>query len=303
MSSSLTPTSAPHAIPFNSRHLYGAADKCIYCGALISDGKLGDEHIIPTSFGGNLILPRASCRVCERITSKIEDHCLKGLLSTARPHLGIRGRQKKSGLTRGPVYVERAGRVETTSAHVTQHPGMLLMPLMPFPTAMLGQAPPDKGDGPVAVRIAMRPMTSDVAERAAPFTSGGGKVTLTKGLSAIECYRFIAKIAHAFACATLGVDSFRPYLLNLIRGQQPMFADYFVGSAMANDPPGKHLHELSFVPPIRLPFSELLVARVRLFSNLDMPTHFAVVGERALPDFQMLRAPGVIVTNVEAGAG
>jgi 5-methylcytosine-specific restriction endonuclease McrA len=80
MSSSLTPTSTPHAIPFNSRHLYAAADKCIYCGALVSDGKLGDEHIIPTSFGGNLILPRASCRNCERITTKIKDHCLKGPL-------------------------------------------------------------------------------------------------------------------------------------------------------------------------------------------------------------------------------
>jgi hypothetical protein len=301
MSSSLTPTSTPHAIPFNSRHLYAAADKCIYCGALVSDGKLGDEHIIPTSFGGNLILPRASCRNCERITTKIKDHCLKGLLSTARPHLGIRGRQRKSGLARGPVYIEHAGRVETTSAHITQHPGMLLMPLMPFPTAMLGQTAPEQGDGPVAVRIAMRPMTSDVAERAAQFMRGGGKVTLTKGLSAIECYRFIAKIAHAFACATLGVDTFRPYLLNLIRGQQPMFADHFVGSAMANDPRGKHLHELSFAPPIRLPFSEMIVVRVRLFSKLDMPTHYAVVGERALPGFQMLVPPGAIAANVEAG--
>jgi len=286
--SSLTPTTPPHAVPFNSRHLYGAAGKCIYCGALALAGKLGEEHIIPISFGGNLVLPHASCSPCGQITGKIEDHCLKGLLSTARPHLGIRGRQRKSGLTRGPVYIERAGRIETTSVHITQHPGMLLMPLMPYPSALLGQMPPAKGDGPVTVRIAMRAMTSDVAARAAPFMRGGGKVTLTKGVSAIDCYRLIAKIAHAFASAILAVDSFRPYLLNLIRGQQPMFADHFVGSAMVHDPPGEHLHELSLAPSIRLPFSEMIVVRVRLFSNLDMPTHYAVVGERALPGFRQI---------------
>ena len=290
---------APQAIPFKSRRVYPAADKCIYCGALASGRKLGDEHVIPTSFGGNLIFPRASCPRCEKITSKIEDHCLKGLLSTARPHLGIRGRQKKSGLTRGPVYVERAGRIETTSAHISQHPGMLLMPLMPYPSAMLGQEPPPQGDKPVTVRLAMRPMTSDVAERAAPFMRGGGKVTLTKGVAAVECYRFIAKVAHAFASATLGADSFEPYLLNLIRGQQPMFADHFVGSAMVNEPAGKHLHELSFAPSIRLPFSEMIVVRVRLFSNLDMPTHYAVVGERALPDFQTATSPSAITAPVD----
>jgi hypothetical protein len=51
---------------------------------------------------------------------------------------------------------------------------------------------------------------------------------------------------------------------------------------------------LSFAPPIRLPFSEMIVVRVRLFSNLDMPTHYAVVGERALPGFQMLVPRGAI---------
>ena len=181
--SSLAPTGAPHAIPFNSRHRYAAADKCIYCGALASDRKLGDEHIIPTSFGGNLILPRASCRVCERITSKIEDHCLKGLLSTARPHLGIRGRQKKSGLTRGPVYIERAGRIETTSAKVAQHPGLLLMPLMPFPTAMLGVAPPERGDSPVTMRIAMRPGSAATAHRGLTGTTAA----ITSRTSSIAC--------------------------------------------------------------------------------------------------------------------
>jgi hypothetical protein len=69
-------------------------------------------------------------------------------------------------------------------------------------------------------------------------------------------------------------------LLHLIRGDQPMFADHFVGSGMVNDPPSPHLHELSFDPAIDQGSSELIVVRVRLFASLDMPTHYAVVGER-----------------------
>jgi hypothetical protein len=57
---------------------------------------------------------------------------------------------------------------------------------------------------------------------------------------------------------------------------------------------------LSFHPPIRLPFSEMIVVRVRLFSNLDMPTHYAVVGERALPGFQMLGATASAAQSASA---
>jgi hypothetical protein len=46
----------------------------------------------------------------------------------------------------------------------------------------------------------------------------------------------------------IGMDAFTPCLLNLIRGETPMFADHYVGSGIGNDPPVPHLHELSFVP-------------------------------------------------------
>jgi 5-methylcytosine-specific restriction endonuclease McrA len=38
--------------------IYAPKNSCIYCG--VSDGKLSDEHIIPLSLGGNMILPKAS---------------------------------------------------------------------------------------------------------------------------------------------------------------------------------------------------------------------------------------------------
>ena len=75
---------------------YDPVGRCIYCGAgAAGDIDLGDEHIIPLSLAGQLILPAASCHKCERITSGIEDYCAKHIFDEARFHLGIRGRKSK----------------------------------------------------------------------------------------------------------------------------------------------------------------------------------------------------------------
>jgi hypothetical protein len=288
------PPHPPRVIAFNTRYRYPPVGHCIYCSSTGAPGEtLGEEHIIPLSFGGNLILPLASCRRCAKITGKTEDHCVKGLISTARPHLGIRGRQtKKTSLSRGPVYIEQPNRTETGSTLLHEHPGMLLMPVMPYPAALLGQSLPNVGDGPVSIRLAMRPMTPDIGERSATIMKKTGRrISITKGIGAIECYRLIAKIAHAFAVAELGSNTFTPFLKNLILGEQPMFADHFVGSAMVNDAASRHLHELNFAPAVDQIFSELIVVRVRLFASLDMPTHYAVVGQRPKNGFRQLTPP------------
>src|SRR5271165_2543948 len=66
---------------------YEPIGRCIYCGAkryTSNDplAKLGDEHIIPLAFGGNLLLPEASCRACEKITSRIGTHCIEQMVRT-----------------------------------------------------------------------------------------------------------------------------------------------------------------------------------------------------------------------------
>jgi hypothetical protein len=93
-------------------------------------------------------------------------------------------------------------------------------------------------------------------------------------------YRFIAKIGHAFTAAELGPNGFTPTLLNLIQGQPPMFAAHYVGSGLTNDPPSSHMHEIGFSKPLRPEDAAMIVVRIRLFANLDMPTHYAVTGMR-----------------------
>lgn len=266
------------------KHTYEPARRCIYCGIEESSGeKLADEHIIPLSFEGNFVIPSASCRGCERITSAIEDHCVKALISTARPHLGIRGRQKKKKktLSRGPIYIDQGYRTETRSVPLRDHPGILMMPVMDYPGVLLGADLPQNKDEPVAVRIAIRSMTDDIPARISRI--GITNLNFTKGFNALTGYRFFAKIAHAFACAELGTDGFSPCLLNLIRGKSPMFASHFVGSAIVDEPGSPHLHEIGFAPTMAPITPEMIVVRMRLFGNLNMPTHYAVVGSRSVP--------------------
>jgi hypothetical protein len=53
---------------------YPPVGRCIYCGVSYD---LREEHIVPFSLGGVLILPKASCRKCENITHRFEYTCAR----------------------------------------------------------------------------------------------------------------------------------------------------------------------------------------------------------------------------------
>jgi hypothetical protein len=273
---------AANLVGFNPRHRYPPVGKCIYCGRTGKLGEtLGEEHIIPISFEGNLILPSASCLCCGKKTSAFESHCVNGMAYTARPHLGIRGRQKRSFSSRGRVLIDRGSYTESRSVPLHEHPGALIVPILPYPTALTGALPVDR-DIPLPTQAAIRPMTPDLATRAQKIMDGRG-IDLAKALKAIEFYRLLAKIAHAFTTAELGVGGFIPCLLSLIlRAQRPMFADHFVGSAFGDDPRSPRLHDVGFISPIKDGPLEMIVVRIRLFASLSMPTHYVVSGARSL---------------------
>jgi hypothetical protein len=64
---------------------YNPVGECIYCGSVAPP--LGKEHVIALGLNGEDILPKASCKVCAAITSKVERHCLQKLFMPARFHL------------------------------------------------------------------------------------------------------------------------------------------------------------------------------------------------------------------------
>jgi hypothetical protein len=75
---------------FGRQKVFPPVKCCIYCGA--QDCKLGDEHIIPQALGGNMILPAAACRECERMVgSQLEGH-----IPRASPSVTIRSRSDRA---------------------------------------------------------------------------------------------------------------------------------------------------------------------------------------------------------------
>jgi hypothetical protein len=155
------------------------------------------------------------------------------------------------------------------------------MPKMPVPTVYFNRH--ETEDLPPAVQMCLTPMGADLIERAKRLRK---QINLTRGLSALEFYRLIAKIAHSFAVAELGF-TFEPYLINLIEAKLPMFASHLIGGEFSDSPPpSTNLHEIEFVKSLDGPVGdELLMVRIRLFAYLGMPNHYAVVGSRARPKF------------------
>jgi hypothetical protein len=255
--------------------LYKPANRCIYCPPSAEvPAILGDEHIVPLSFGGRRVIPAASCRHHEKITTKFEDHCFKSMMETARDHLGLPGRHKMKYRARHRVLLADGGRSEQIP--LDEHPSALIIPKMPLPTVYLRMHQTE--DPPPAVQITVTPMGKNFIENAKRI---GKHINLTRGLSALEFYRLIAKIAHSFAVAELGF-TFAPYLINLIEAKPPMFASHLVGGGLGDDTPaGDTLHEIEFAPSIDGPRGdELITVRVRLFASTGGPNHYAVVGSR-----------------------
>ena len=86
--------------------------------------------------------------------------------------------------------------------------------------------------------------------------------------------RVLAKIAHSYAVAMLGLGNFKSFLpaLILTRGG-PL--SYYVGCGIKSEP-SEWLHEIGIVPWD----DNLIVVRIRLFANYDMPTYMIVAGQR-----------------------
>jgi hypothetical protein len=101
----------------------------------------------------------------------------------------------------------------------------------------------------------------------------------TATVSAPDFFRLLAKVAHAFAIAELGMDAFDPCLIPLIRDGTTSNSVQYVGGMRQEDPPSAELHELSLIPwNGRL--RNIVTVKVRLLSVLGTPTYFIVVGRR-----------------------
>src|ERR1700723_614475 len=107
----MTDSVAPEVYRFE--HLkFGPVGRCIYCGDDGSNDKLRSEHLVPFSLGGNAELLEASCRKCEDVTKRFEQHCARAIFGQFRVKSGVQTRNPKERPKALPVRVTTPGGVE-----------------------------------------------------------------------------------------------------------------------------------------------------------------------------------------------
>lgn len=243
--------------------------KCIYCGSVRyrekDERKLGDEHVVPESLGGTLVLEQAACEACERTVNEFEQPILKSVLYAPRVHLGIRRKKRK----RGEEVIKLQGRVNGKDIDVflpiKRAPIMLFFVRLGPPGILVGR-PSHVADVPGAWVIHL----------AGQIVPPGFQSIASPVLDTFKFSQFLAKIAHCFAVDQLG-DNFTPLLPAVIR--QPASSQQYslIGGEPNPSPASENLHELH-LEWHRYGETDYATVRIRLFANLGAPTYWVVAG-------------------------
>ncbi len=244
---------------------YQSVGECIYCGE--TEGKLTDEHIIAYALGGNRILPKASCNVCQTATSKAERAVLHDMLIQVRTQLGLPSR-KKSLPAKMPLIVQYGDEEKVFELEKAKHPTMAAFLLTPLPGALGGEAPP-QGITVIETQLYQvgGPPLKEILD-----SLGTNKVTYSQSFKGNEFEKMLAKIAFAYAVAELGIDSLRSSpLRKTIRGEIDDSGKW-IGSGQWHPAANPNLHQLTLITA-----GEWIVASVRLFANIRTPEYLVVL--------------------------
>ena len=236
---------------------------CIYCGK--ADVKLSNEHIIMYGLGGKEVLPKASCSNCARLTSQVEQFIAREMWGPFRVLTSIQSRNKQRSAEIG--YLVRspgATNFRKRLLPVGNHPAWLHFPKMPE-REFFTKIPFETFDS-----------WSQIYNQEV-FKRWEGKRVHVGAIDLQKFSLFLAKIAHSFACAEIGLSSFQPFLQAVILGlhdKLSMFVDSYQHGLPAEE---DILHRQQMVDIDRDGIKYKGV-RLRLFANCGSPEYVVVVG-------------------------
>jgi hypothetical protein len=269
---------------------------CIYCGQVTDSEKLSDEHVVPYALDGTIVLPEASCDSCARIiNSQIETPILRKTLWQTRVNLGMQSRSDPP--TEFVVEVRCAdGSVRRAKVPAADAPVVCYGFQLPLAGLLEGRTTSRPwGVLPLIVRI------PNLERTIIAVKSVAGESINTLNVSLEEHCRFLAKIAHGFAVAMLGIDGFEHLLPSIILNQdvpnKPPRADY--PQLIGLDPTPKSTAPKS--GPCEVQANTCVVNGVSyatvgidFFPYLDLPRYVVVVGK-------LLRPPRPPARSLAAG--
>jgi len=132
-------------------------------------------------------------------------------------------------------------KVAETSVGPMEFPLVFMAYKFPFPGLVVGRSPDAGIDIEVVARI-----SEEEFRKFAPGDKDGFRIAPMD----VDSYcRMLAKIAHSYAAAEIGLRSFRPVLSEFIRGKPLTQAWHWIGSDTAIPAAEQHLHDIQWSAP------------------------------------------------------
>ncbi|MGD9578920.1 MAG: HNH endonuclease, partial [Syntrophorhabdus sp.] len=255
------------------RHIYPEVGRCIYCG---SAENLSDEHIVPYGLGGNLELPKSSCKRCARITSKFELAVLRGSMRPVRIYRKIQSRGKhQDSPVKYLVTIESGGDRKDIKVPIEDYPILVTFPIFAVPGYLL-DIQKSKGinvTGHAIISFGCKP--ADTLRK----YNGARLIIMPTVDTPVDFARMIAKIAFSMAVATGAFedeDYSKSFVLPAILGEKDDIGKW-VGTITVPITSAKyHLHRVLVYRDID---KGLLVGDVQIFSDSETPRYGVILGK------------------------
>lgn len=243
--------------------------RCIYCGIRSDD--LTDEHIVPRSLGGQHVIRKASCKKCAVITSKFERKVARDLWGDARISFNAPSYRKN----KRPTNIIMESTRWAYEVPVTEYPAAMVFYQMPKAWFL------QWFDHTEDISSKWKLIAVDDETRRNNYLKKYGESPRLKFRHIPEEFgRMIAKIWYGQILTTFHPSEFTHICLPYILGEQTNVS-FVVGGGDDNIVPvpdiGYSLNTTGIISQNRDRL--LLIAKVRIYSNVASPEYEVIVGE------------------------
>lgn len=204
-----------------------AVKQCIYCSDV---NNLTDEHVLPYGLGGDLVLKKASCQNCAKVTSQLEQRLLRGHWWPYRRYLGMKSRRPSEQDANLPVLLKREFTEDRKAELPINEQSIALVFELDPPSIFRGEY---RSDAPAAPRVFMKqlgpPPKAVLIDGNSHQLLPDEKLEIPVNFDAGDLCRFLAKVAHGYAIHRRGLSAFEEFFLPEIILGKTQGALTFVG--------------------------------------------------------------------------
>lgn len=248
------------------------AEACIYCGS--TERERTREHIIAYALGGDVTIPKGSCRSCQRITHKFETAVLRGPMQMVRFIHDLPSRTKHHDVPKAvPLLVTIDEEERIIEVPRNEAPILLAFPTFEEPTYLAGiESPIRMNAGIVTVNFGVA--LEDVAKR---LKAKNIKI-VSEEYALVEFAQMVAKTAYANAYVNGQIDRLKnPNALTSAILHKPNTIGKFVGTLS-----GLYLKREGYIHYLGIHERKeprVLYSTVQFFAYMGAPTYIVVMGD------------------------